>query len=103
MISAADLVQCYQSMHGRREDAYKRSLGNGLNWRPSFEQFKESETTKHVHRLHPYKGMFTPQLVEYLLDDHTDGVQDNGMLVAWRHHPFEPYCGIGASLVRANE
>ena len=52
-----------------------------------FRAVKESETTKHVHRLHPYKGMFTSQLVEYLLDDHTDGVQDNGMLVAQRHHP----------------
>ena len=29
---------------------------------------KEAETTKHVHRLHPYKGKFIPQLVEYFLD-----------------------------------
>jgi hypothetical protein len=33
---------------------------------------KEAETTKHIHRLHPYKGKFIPQLVEYFLDDHTD-------------------------------
>lgn len=33
---------------------------------------KEADTTKHVHRLHPYKGKFIPQLVEYFLDSHTD-------------------------------
>ena len=58
MISVADLVQYYQSIHGRREEAYRRRLDNDLNWRLSFEQFKESKTTKHVHRLHPYKVMF---------------------------------------------
>ena len=87
MISVADLVQYYQSIDSRREDAYRRILGNDLNWRLSFEQFKELETTEHVQRLHPYKGMSTSQLVEYLLNDDTDEVQDNGMLVARRHHP----------------
>lgn len=34
--------------------------------------FQESEGTKHVHRLHPYKGKFIPQLVEYFLYSHTN-------------------------------
>ena len=29
----------------------------------SFAQYKEAQTTKHVHRIHPYKGKFIPQLV----------------------------------------
>ena len=68
----------------------------------SFAQYKESETTKHVHRLHPYKGKFIPQLVEYFLDEHTDSIK--------REHAFhpddlvlDPFCGSGTTLVAANE
>src|SRR3989339_877823 len=46
--------------------------GNDLNWSLSFDNLKESDTTKHVHRLHPYKGKYIPQLVEYFIDTHTD-------------------------------
>ena len=48
--------------------SWKEVLGNDLNWDLSFSNLKEFETTKHVHRLHPYKGKFIPQLVEYFLD-----------------------------------
>ena len=48
-----------------REIRWKDELGDDLNWELSFEKYKEAETTKHVHRLHPYKGKFIPQLVEY--------------------------------------
>jgi hypothetical protein len=67
MVRVADLERYYQSIDGRREYTYKRTLGDDLNWKLSFEQYKEEETTKHVHRLHPYKGKFIPQLVEYFL------------------------------------
>ena len=102
MVSVADLEQYYRSIDGRREDAYKRRLGEDLNWRLSFEQFKESETTKHVHRLHPYKGKFIPQLVEYFLDDHTDEFKQTacfspGDII------LDPFCGSGTTLVQANE
>ena len=33
----------------------------------SFEDVREYERTKHVHRLHPYLGKFIPQLVEVFL------------------------------------
>ena len=68
----------------------------------SFSDYTESETTKHVHRLHPYKGKFIPQLVEYFLDDHTDEFkkeiffQPNDILL-------DPFCGSGTTLVQANE
>lgn len=102
MVRVPDLEKYYQSIDGRREDAYKRSLGEDLNWRLSFEQFKEAQTTKHVHRLHPYKGKFIPQLVEYFLDSHTDEFKDTacfspGDII------MDPFCGSGTTLVQANE
>jgi hypothetical protein len=68
-----ELIDYYKSYNGNREVSWKDQLGADLNWALSFDQYKEAETTKHVHRLHPYKGKFIPQLVEYFLDEHTDG------------------------------
>ena len=77
-------------------------MGNDLNWALSFDQFKEAETTKHVHRLHPYKGKFIPQLVEYFLDDHTDHFKKEtyfkrGDIV------LDPFSGCGTTLVQSSE
>ena len=68
----------------------------------SFEEYKESDTTKHVHRLHPYKGKFIPQLVEYFLDSHTDEFKTE---VIFKPHDIllDPFCGSGTTLVQANE
>ncbi|MBM2815972.1 MAG: hypothetical protein HW421_2734 [Ignavibacteria bacterium] len=71
-ISKDELIQYYKSYNGNRELSWREQLGTDLNWALSFEQYKEAETTKHVHRLHPYKGKFIPQLVEYFLDSHKD-------------------------------
>ena len=62
----------------------------------------EKETTKHVHRLHPYKGKFIPQLVEYFLDGHTDEFKDK---VYFRPGDIvlDPFAGSGTTLVQANE
>ncbi len=86
----------------KREQRWKDELGNDLNWTLSFEKYKEAETTKHVHRLHPYKGKFIPQLVEYFLDTHTDDFKQQvyfqpGDIV------LDPFCGSGTTLVQANE
>ena len=86
----------------KREQRWQDELGNDLNWTLSFEEFKEAETTKHVHRLHPYKGKFIPQLVEYFLDEHTDNFKKEtyfkpGDIV------LDPFCGSGTTLVQANE
>ena len=64
-VSISELKNYYNSFNGKRELSWKEQLGDDLNWALSFEQYKEAETTKHVHRLHPYKGKFIPQLVEY--------------------------------------
>ena len=70
--------------------------------RLAFTQYREKERTKHVHRLHPYKGKFIPQLVEYFLDDSIDELKTEswfkpGDIV------LDPFCGSGTTLVQAAE
>lgn len=102
MISKADLVSYYESAKGKREVEWKEKLGNDLNWALSFDNLKEADTTKHVHRLHPYKGKYIPQLVEYFLDDHTDNFKKDvyfqkGDIV------LDPFSGSGTTMVQACE
>ena len=48
-IAKQDLMNYYSSYNGNREKVYKEKLGSDLNWALSFDQYKESDTTKHVH------------------------------------------------------
>jgi hypothetical protein len=102
LISKHELLQYYKSLNGDRESNWRSQLGDDLNWALSFEQYTEAETTKHVHRLHPYKGKFIPQLVEYFLDEHTDKFKtetffNKGDIV------LDPFSGSGTTLVQASE
>ncbi|MBA4121891.1 MAG: site-specific DNA-methyltransferase [Acidobacteria bacterium] len=102
LIAKDDLFDYYKAYKNSREFVWKDQLGDDLNWALSFEQYTESQTTKHVHRLHPYKGKFIPQLVEYFLDNHTDKFKTEtffkkGDIV------LDPFCGSGTTLVQANE
>lgn len=97
-----ELIEYYNSFNKKREISWKEKLGDDLNWALSFDNLKEAETTKHVHRLHPYKGKFIPQLVEYFLDTHTDDFKkqvyfNKGDII------LDPFCGSGTTLVQANE
>ncbi|MDR0792432.1 MAG: site-specific DNA-methyltransferase [Chitinophagaceae bacterium] len=101
-VSQNDLMNYYKSYNEQREVSWKDQLGDDLNWALSFEQYKEAETTKHVHRLHPYKGKFIPQLVEYFLDNHTDKFKtqtyfNEGDIV------LDPFSGSGTTMVQACE
>ncbi|MBQ3379619.1 MAG: site-specific DNA-methyltransferase [Clostridia bacterium] len=96
------LESYYKSFKGRKEIEWKNILGDDVNWELSFDGYKEKETTKHVHRLHPYKGKYIPQLVEYFLDDHVDSFKSEvyfhkGDII------LDPFCGSGTTLVQANE
>ncbi len=96
-----ELIEYYR-LNEIQKSSWKKQLGNNLNWTLSFEKYKESETTKHVHRLHPYKGKFIPQLVEYFLDNHIDNFKKEiyfkeGDII------LDPFCGSGTTLVQANE
>ena len=102
VVSTNDLKEYYGSNHITKEDKWRQKLGDDLNWTLSFSEYKEKETTKHVHRLHPYKGKFIPQLVEYFLDQHIDTFKKEtffkpGDIV------LDPFCGSGTTLVQANE
>ncbi|MEW6125954.1 MAG: DNA methyltransferase [Acidobacteriota bacterium] len=101
-VSKKELLEYYKSYNAYRAITWKDQLGEDLNWALSFEQYKEAETTKHVHRLHPYKGKFIPQLVEYFLDDHVDNFKkqvyfQKGDIV------LDPFSGSGTTMVQANE
>ncbi len=72
LICKEELIRYYHSYLDKKETSWTRVLGEDCNWHLSFDYLKEAERTKHVHRLHPYKGKFIPQLVEYFLDSHTD-------------------------------
>lgn len=101
-VSKQELINYYKSYKGHRELSWKDQLGTDLNWALSFDQYKEAETTKHVHRLHPYKGKFIPQLVEYFLDSHIDNFKKEtyfkkGDIV------LDPFSGSGTTMVQSCE
>ncbi len=102
LISKNDLIRYYHGHNGTREFNWKGRLGDDLNWTLSFDNYTEAQTTKHVNRLHPYKGKFIPQLVEYFLDEHTDRFKQEAFF-----HPgdlvLDPFCGSGTTLVQASE
>ncbi|MDD2228420.1 MAG: DNA methyltransferase [Candidatus Cloacimonetes bacterium] len=101
-ISKGDLLNYYKAYNESRESSWREQLGQDLNWVLSFEKYTEAETTKHVHRLHPYKGKFIPQLVEYFLDSHTDKFKTESFF----HQGdivLDPFSGSGTTLVQANE
>lgn len=99
LVKIEELKAYYDSVYEKYKWA---AFGEDINWHLSFVQYKESERTKHVHRLHPYKGKVIPQLVEYFLDSHTDEFKkkvyfQKGDIV------LDPFCGSGTTLVQANE
>lgn len=101
-VSKTELEEYYKTYNGHRETSWRDQLGDDLNWALSFEQYKEAETTKHVHRLHPYKGKFIPQLVEYFLDNHIDKFKtqtyfNKGDII------LDPFSGSGTTMVQSCE
>ncbi len=102
LISKEDLLNYYSNQIINKEDRWKKHLGDDLNWALSFDGIPEKIRTKHVHRLHPYKGKFIPQLVEYFIDGHTDDFKKEvyfkpGDII------LDPFCGSGTTLVQAAE
>ena len=102
LVKKDDLVSYYKSYFGWREINWKKRLGDDLDWHLSFDHLRETDTTKHVHRLHPYKGKFIPQLVQYFLDDHIDEFKK---IPYFKKNDIvlDPFCGSGTTLVQANE
>lgn len=97
-----DLKRYYISYNGKKRARFKRNLGDDLNWMLSFDNLREKDTTKHVHRLHPYKGKYIPQLVEYFLDTHLDDFKrevyfKTGDIV------LDPFLGSGTTIIQSIE
>ncbi|HRN26437.1 MAG: site-specific DNA-methyltransferase [Ignavibacteriaceae bacterium] len=101
-VSKKEVREYYNSYYGNRSLNWKEKLGKDVDWHLSFENYKESETTKHVHRLHPYKGKFIPQLVEYFLDNNVDEFKKE-LFFKKGDIVLDPFCGSGTTLVQANE
>ena len=100
MVDLCDLKKYYDSYNGKREVIWKNNLGNDLNWTLSFDNLREVDTTKHVHRLHPYKGKYIPQLVEYFIDSHTDDFKKEvyfkvGDII------LDPFLGSGTTIIQS--
>jgi len=101
LINIKELKEYYENIL-MKERVWKRKLGEDLNWKLSFEHLKEASTTKHVHRLHPYKGKFIPQLVEYFLNDKTDNFKTK-VLFKKEDIVLDPFMGSGTTLVQSKE
>ncbi len=97
-----DLIYYYRNHYYSKVDKWIQKDDKDINWLLSFDNYTEAERTKHVNRLHPYKGKFIPQLVEYFLDEHTDELKNMVFF-----HPgdiiIDPFCGSGTTLVEASE
>jgi len=101
-IKLTELKTYYDENIKLKHTSWKEKLGKDLNWGLSFSHLRESDTTKHVHRLHPYKGKFIPQLVEYFLDSHLNDYKKqvffkSGDIV------LDPFMGSGTTLIQASE
>lgn len=96
-----DILKYYSEKRHIRK-IWETKLNEEINWALSFEEIPERERTKHVHRLHPYKGKFIPQLVEYFLDQHINHFKKDiyfkpGDIV------IDPFLGSGTTVVQALE
>ncbi len=102
MVDLNDLKEYYDSYNGKRELNWKKNLGNDLNWTLSFDNLREKDTTKHVHRLHPYKGKYIPQLVEYFIDSHVDDFKKE---VYFKSNDIilDPFLGSGTTIIQSIE
>lgn len=102
MLDLGDLKRYYDSYNSKREIDWKKSLGNDLNWKLSFDNLREKDTTKHVHRLHPYKGKYIPQLVEYFIDAHTDDFKKEAYFKTG-DIILDPFLGSGTTIIQSLE
>ena len=101
-INLDELKKYYDENFVKKQESWKNKLGSDLNWELSFSHLRESDTTKHVHRLHPYKGKFIPQLVEYFLDSH---LNDYKKRIFFRQGDviLDPFMGSGTALIQSSE
>lgn len=101
-VSLKGLKEYYDSVVINKQEVWKKRLGKDINWALSFQQLREKDTTKHVHRLHPYKGKFIPQLVEYFLNQDLNHLKEE-VYFKQGDTVLDPFAGSGTTLVQALE
>lgn len=101
-INLEELKKYYDEHLVKKQESWRSQLGHDLNWGLSFSNLRESDTTKHVHRLHPYKGKFIPQLVEYFLDSHFNTFKKE-VFFKFGNIILDPFMGSGTTLVQSLE
>src|SRR3989338_3316725 len=101
-VNREELKEYYDKFVIRKQDSWKNKLGKDLDWGLSFDHLREVDTTKHVHRLHPYKGKFIPQLVEYFLDENINHLKKE-IFFHKGDTILDPFMGSGTTLVQASE
>jgi len=101
-INLKELKEYYDSAFVNKQETWKKRLGKDVNWVLSFQQLREKDTTKHVHRLHPYKGKFIPQLVEYFLNQDLNHFKEE-VYFKPGDTVLDPFTGSGTTLVQALE
>lgn len=102
MVSKNNLLAYYNDRITNRKNDWQHQLGSDVNWDLAFDHLREKDTTKHVHRLHPYKGKFIPQLVEYFITNRV-GHHQNVPFFERGDIVLDPFAGSGTTLVQANE
>ena len=102
LVSLEELKEYYDKNIKQREKKWSKTLGENIDWHLAFDDVSESERTKHVHRLHPYKGKFIPQLVEYILDSNTDENKKESFFKKG-DVVLDPFVGSGTTLVVCGE
>ena len=101
-VNIYELKKYYDTHLIKKQGEWKNQLGPDLNWGLSFSNLRESDTTKHVHRLHPYKGKFIPQLAEYFLDSHLNTFKKE-IFFKPENIILDPFMGSGTTLVQSLE
>lgn len=102
LIEKKNLKNYYDEFYSNKIKVLSNELGPDVNITLAFDNLKEKERTKHVHRIHPYKGKFIPQLVEYFLDDHVDNFKTE-IFFEENDVVLDPFLGSGTTLVQAKE
>ena len=102
LVDKNELKKYYDENVIKKQNSWKTKLGQDLNWNLSFANLRESDTTKHVHRLHPYKGKFIPQLTEYFLDSHLNDYKKK-IFFKSGDTILDPFMGSGTTLVQSSE
>src|SRR3989344_3564940 len=77
------------------------SIPEASKWATDYLE-KQVSPTKHVHRLHPYKGKYIPQLVEYFIDNNTDYFKKEAYFKAG-DIILDPFLGSGTTIIQSLE